>query len=151
MNDKFERDKVAYEQNCEQFRSLNQTMWQVPVIAMTLTGGLWFGAARVGDMPGFQYLLLLLAVLSNVGLAIVLTRVRHVMGQYLEAMKAFNEGAHVAGTGTGIRAPKTVAITFRTLLIISAIISAAGIGLVSRENRERPATRRIIEVIELSK
>lgn len=73
-------------------------MWQVPVIAMTLTGGLWFGAARVGDMPGFQYLLLLLAVLSNVGLAIVLTRVRHV-GQYLEAMKAFNEGAHVAGQG----------------------------------------------------
>ena len=31
--------KEAYEQNYQQFRSLNQIMWQIPVLAMTLTGG----------------------------------------------------------------------------------------------------------------
>lgn len=75
----FERAKVAYEQNFEQFRSLNQVMWQVPVIAMTLTGGLWFGAASVEAMAGFQYLLLILAALANLGLVVVLARLRFVM------------------------------------------------------------------------
>ena len=40
----FEREKVCYEQNFEQARSLNGQMNQVPVLAMTLTGGLWFAA-----------------------------------------------------------------------------------------------------------
>ena len=39
----------AYEQNYEQFRSLNQIMWQIPVLAMTLTGGLWFGVSSIQD------------------------------------------------------------------------------------------------------
>jgi len=151
MSEPFERDKLVYEQNCEQFRSLNQMMWQVPVIAMTLTGGLWFGAAKIGDMPGFQYLLLLLAVLSNVGLTIVLTRVRHVMSQYLVAMKGFNEAGHVAGGGTGIRAPETVAVTFRALLLISAAVSTIGIGLAYRANSKHPPVGRVLEVIELTK
>src|SRR6266498_110400 len=95
-NEDFERAKTSYEQNCEQFRSLNQVMWQVPVIAMTLTGGLWFGAATVGDMPGFQYLLLLLAALANLGLVVVLSRVRFVMGEYLNVIKAFDPRSFVA-------------------------------------------------------
>ena len=31
-NNQFERDKVCYVQNCEQMRSLNQVMWQVPLV-----------------------------------------------------------------------------------------------------------------------
>jgi len=31
---------AAYNQNSENFRSLNQLMWQIPLIAMSLTGGL---------------------------------------------------------------------------------------------------------------
>jgi hypothetical protein len=47
MDREFERQKLCYEQNCEQMRSLNQIMWQVPIIAMTLTGGLWYGVATL--------------------------------------------------------------------------------------------------------
>jgi hypothetical protein len=49
-NIQFERDKVCYEQNCEHMRSLNQIMWQVPMIAMTLTGGLWYAVATMKGM-----------------------------------------------------------------------------------------------------
>jgi len=43
--------KEAYEQNYQQFRSFNQIMWQIPVLAMTLTDGLWFGVSTIDDKP----------------------------------------------------------------------------------------------------
>lgn len=150
MDEPFERDKVCYEQNFEQFRSLNQIMWQVPVIATTLTGGLWFGAASVGRMPGFQYLLLLLAAISNLGLIVVLTRVRFVMEAYLEAIKKFNPGGYVAAQGKGVFARAAVATTFRVLLALSAVISVGGMVIVY-ESRHREDGRKVIEVIDLEK
>lgn len=150
MDEPFERDKVCYEQNFEQFRSLNQIMWQVPVIATTLTGGLWFGAASVGPMQGFQYLLLLLAALSNLGLIVVLTRVRFVMEAYLEAIKRFNPGGYVTAQGKGVFARAAVATTFRILLATSAVISVVGMVIVY-ESKQMDEGRRVIEVIELEK
>jgi hypothetical protein len=50
MSETFEREKLCYEQNCEQMRSLNQIMWQVPIIAMTLTGGLWRAVATLNGV-----------------------------------------------------------------------------------------------------
>ena len=153
MDENFEREKVCYEQNFEQFRSLNQIMWQVPIIAMTLTGGIWFGAASVGSMSGFQYLLLVLAAMGNIGLIVVLTRTRFVMEGYLEAIKRFNPDAFVAAEGAGTRSRAIVAKTFRVLLGLSTLISFIGIGmLIVRDTaRHEPASRRVIEVIEIDK
>lgn len=111
----FERQKLCYEHNCEQFRSLNQIMWQVPVIAMTLTGGLWFGAASLESMPGFKYLLLTFGALANIGLILVLTRVRYVMHRYLDAIKRFYPDHFVAAGGTRLRSRAAVARTFCAL------------------------------------
>lgn len=36
MNEQFEKDKICYEQHSESFRNLNNQMWQVPIIAMTV-------------------------------------------------------------------------------------------------------------------
>lgn len=144
----FERAKTAYEQNFEQFRSLNQVMWQVPVIAMSLTGGLWFGAASVEAMPGFQYLLLILAALANLGLVVVLARLRFVMDEYLTAIQTFAPQSFVSARGKWFHGPRAVSVTFRTLLLLSAAISLVGIGIVYQQGNP-PQTRRVIEVIEL--
>lgn len=149
--EQFEKAKASFEQNFEQFRSLNQIMWQVPIIAMTLTGGLWFGAASVGDMRGFQYLLLILAALANLGLAIVLVRVRYVMGEYLKAIKQFHPPSHVAAEGGWFQRSKTVAITFIALLLLSAVISLVGTCIVRQAEATAPKTRRLIEVIDVTK
>lgn len=151
QNEEFERAKASFEQNFEQLRSLNQIMWQVPVIAMTLTGGLWFGAASVGDMPGFQYLLLILAAIANLGLMVVLVRVRFVMGQYIDAVKNFHPASHVAADGTWLHRSHTVAITFRLLLLFSAAISLLGTYIVRQTELRDPKTRRLIEVIDVTK
>lgn len=73
----------AYEQNYLQFRSLNQIMWQIPVLAMTLTGGLWFGVSHLDSSPWLKAILLSTAFLGNVALWVVLQRFRHVMSCYL--------------------------------------------------------------------
>ncbi|WP_210093727.1 class I SAM-dependent methyltransferase [Ruegeria sp. HKCCSP346] len=86
-------EQSAYEQNYQQFRSLNQIMWQIPVLAMTLTGGLWFGVSRLSDAPLLTSALLLTAVFGNLMLAGILYRFRHVMQCYLDWLEeAFPEG-----------------------------------------------------------
>lgn len=88
----------AYEQNYIQFRSLNQIMWQIPVLAMTLTGGLWFGVAQLEKSPWLQGTLLLTALLGNLSLLVVLRRFRHVMSCYLEWLQAAAPNSFVDAT-----------------------------------------------------
>lgn len=92
--------KEAYEQNYQQFRSLNQIMWQIPVLAMTLTGGLWFGVSTINENPLLVSILLLTAMFGNIVLSGVLLRFRHVMGCYLDWLeRADPDGFVDASTG----------------------------------------------------
>lgn len=87
---RFEREKVCYEQNCQQMRSLNQIMWQVPIIAMTLTGGLWYAIATLEKVdPIIKVSLLLFGGVANFSLVLMIIRVRNVMQAYMNQMKAF--------------------------------------------------------------
>jgi len=112
----FETAKVCYQEHSESFRSLNQHLWQIPVIAMTLTGGLWFGVANI-NLVGREYLLLL-AGLSNFGLIVVLWRTRYVMEMVLAKLEEFSENHHVKAKGKYI-----VVGVYSTLLAIAGLIS----------------------------
>lgn len=79
-----ERHLARFIQNSEHFRGLNSQMWQIPIIGMTLTGGLWFGVSTAKGSPLFQICLLILALVGNVALILVLFRLRFVMKAYLE-------------------------------------------------------------------
>ncbi|WP_282610854.1 bifunctional 2-polyprenyl-6-hydroxyphenol methylase/3-demethylubiquinol 3-O-methyltransferase UbiG [Pelagibius sp. Alg239-R121] len=123
----------AYEQNYQQFRSLNQIMWQIPVLAMTLTGGLWFGVSRLEDDSLLFTVLLLTAVVGNLTLVAILYRFRHVMGCYLKWLKdADSDGFVEASSNTGsenwferfCNADKTVRNLFSFLLYWAAGWSA---------------------------
>lgn len=80
----------AYQQNYLHFRSLNQIMWQIPVLAMTLTGGLWFGVSKILDNPLLVTVLLATATFGNLVFIAILARFRHVMECYLQWLKKFN-------------------------------------------------------------
>jgi len=123
VSNDFEKEKICYEQNYLQFRSLNNVMWQVPIIAMTLTGGLWFGADGTEDIF-FKTILLFLAAIGNFGLVIVLTRTRFVMGKYLDKIEGFSkEGFVLAAGDTLFTSKKAVVRTFSILLILSGLLS----------------------------
>lgn len=115
---------AAYNQNWETFRSLNSLMWQIPLIAMTLTGGLWFGVSTVKDMPYFAAGLLLLAGCGNIGLMLALRRLRYIMEQYLDWSKTTYRAGHVSAPGQPwFTGNETVRFIFQMLLAMAAIIS----------------------------
>lgn len=115
---------VIYEQNAETFRSLNQLMWQIPLIAMTLTGGLWFGVSRSDTSPVLQLSLLGLAAVGNGVLIIVLGRLRYIMGEYLRWIEAFYPAGFVAAVGVKWwEKPATVRTMFQFMLGLAAVVS----------------------------
>lgn len=118
---------AAYNQNSETFRALNALMWQIPLIAMTLTGGLWFGVASLSKEEGLSYLrpgLLLLAAVGDVVLIVVLERLRHIIGEYLAWLQAAQPRGYVAATGTRWwNSSKVVKVAFQAMLAFAAVIS----------------------------
>jgi SAM-dependent methyltransferase len=115
---------AGYNQNFETFRALNALMWQIPLIGMTLTGGLWFGVSKVSDKPDFQIALLFLAAAGNIALIMIMTRIRYVMGCYLDWLQSANPQGYVAAPGENwFTRSRRVAQTFRTVLGLAAATS----------------------------
>lgn len=116
--------KAAYDQNHASFRSLNQQMWQIPLISMTLTGGLWFGVSRVEDFPIFQLALLFLAAAGNGALFVVILRLRFVMEQHLKWLEAAHPDGFVSAKGKEwYNKPFVVRTSFQGMLFLAAVLS----------------------------
>lgn len=123
----FDRDKVCYEQNFQQYRAMNQIMWQVPLLAITITGGLWYAALNVTGVQDFKRPIFLLAFVLDFALIAVLWRVRHVMSAYMVQIESFNPGSFVKASGRGLfNWPYTVVTAFSVALAIAATGSLIG-------------------------
>lgn len=128
--------QIAFEQNHLTFRSLNQQMWQIPLISMTLTGGLWFGVSRVHEFPLFQLALLFLAAAGNFALIIIIQRLRFVMEQYLKWIEAQNPSGFVAAKGkTWYNRPFAVRLSFQVMLFLAFAISVILLFMTASEFR----------------
>jgi hypothetical protein len=105
-DDIFQRDKVCYEQNFQHARTLNAQMNQVPLLAMTLTGGLWFGAGVTTNLPTeFRFALLLFAGLCDLALILSILRIRDVFESYLEKIEQFCPANFASGHPTRPKMP----------------------------------------------
>lgn len=129
MGDLTEKDRIVYEQLCQDFRQLNNVMWQVPVLAMTLTGGIWFGISTVRSAPWIEVALWLLAAISNGAFIRVLWRLRKgVMEPILEAMCDFNGFKRPSGRYTVIRAFTAVLSTAVFISFVGAVSSLQSVS-----------------------
>ena len=124
----------AYQQNYLQFRSLNQIMWQVPVLAMTLTGGLWFGVSRIWDNELLVTALLATAMVGNLVFIAILFRFRHVMECYMQWLKSVDKRLYVEASSKEastspferfVNQNKMVRSLFSLMLLWAAICSGA--------------------------
>lgn len=103
----FEREKACYEQNFEQARSLNIQMNRVPVLAMTLTGGLWFAAGITENLHcAMRFGLLVFAGCCNLALIAAALRIRDVFDSYLEKLRDFQPDSFVDGKPKEARVPR---------------------------------------------
>lgn len=127
----FEREKVCYEQNFEQARSINSQLNQVPVFTMTLTGGLWFAAGVTQNLnPEIRFGLLLFAGFCNIALILAALRIREVFHSYLERIKQFRPDSFASGKPEGPKVPQlgdySMITMYCTLMAVGSALSFAG-------------------------
>lgn len=72
-------DEHIYDQTCQEFRSLNGFFWQIPLIMMTLNGGLWYSVGSLSLDASAQRAILWFAVVANLVMIAGLWRLRGVM------------------------------------------------------------------------
>lgn len=128
---KFEREKLCFEHNSEQVRHLNTQMNQIPVIAVTLTGGLWYAAGSMEMLSAeLKFYLLLFASFCNFCLVFICFRVRDVLESCLEKIESFYPPAFTTGRPKNPILGKygknnSMIKTYTLLIIASALLSLA--------------------------
>ena len=139
-----DRDIALYNQNSDNFRGLNSQMWQIPIIGMTLTGGLWFGVSNVKDSPFFQMGLLLLASVGNVALIFILFRLRFVMDAYLIWLNKNQPTGRIVADGKRFyQKSNFVRTVFQSVLGVAALISLVLLGITAARTwrAEKPQSK----------
>ncbi|MDE2914926.1 MAG: hypothetical protein OXL68_18640 [Paracoccaceae bacterium] len=106
-------------------------MNHIPALAMTLTGGLWFGAGATVNLDiEIRFALLMLAGFSNLALILIVYRIRDVLESYLERIEAFHPPSFVRGTPRNPRLPwlgsYSMITIFCVLMLLAAIFSLIG-------------------------
>lgn len=91
------KELEIYKQRCESFRSLQKILWGVPVMVMTVTGGLWFAIAKYEMTSYSRVVLLLFAIVFNVVFIAVLIRLRMIMDKLLELTNKYEGIEHKKG------------------------------------------------------
>jgi hypothetical protein len=124
-------------------RSLNGFLWQVPGMAIAITGGIWYGVANIqADVPKTW-------VLSFVGIFNILTifvlwRLRYLIGQHLSVQENFLAKPEVKQNQWH---PNYIVVgCWSTMLAFSALLSFAGAIHPASINESPAVTHRSIEM-----
>jgi hypothetical protein len=127
----FERAKTSYEQNFQHVRVLIPMTYQIPAMAITITGGLWFGVLKTNGVPGFGYLFLSLAFMMNVGFFFIMRRFGQIIDIYLDALRDFYPQGYVtARDNANVSQHPEVITVFKLFFIGAAAFSILGILLL---------------------
>jgi hypothetical protein len=114
-------DDTRYEQMCEDYRSLNGFLWQIPIIVTTLNGGLWFSVANFPFTPHAQTDLLGFATIADFLMIVVLWRVRIVLNGVQEQISKLD--------GRSLGKARFIVVTcFTVLLGVAALGSFTASG-----------------------
>lgn len=126
-----DRETVCYQQNFQQMRSLNTQMNHVPALAMTLTGGLWFGAGVTEHLDiEIRFALLIFAGLCNIALILTVLRIRDVIESYLEKIKEYSPESFADSKPKKPKLPwlqdYSMILTYAALMFCGAALSFIG-------------------------
>lgn len=117
--------EVIYLEAGQHMRSLNALFWQIPGLAIAVTGGLWFGASTMTD-PGTRQWVLWFTALADLLLIIVLFRMRYLFQLSLDFQLAYEASERNARVDS---APKRKG--FRYLVVSLWAILLLGASVVS--------------------
>ena len=149
-----DKDRTCYEQNCESARGINRQLNQLPVLAITLTGGLWYGgvvAEGVEEVSRFG--VLCFAAICNICLVFASMRIRDVLQSHLEKMEAFNPECFASGRPEQPMLPpfgrNSMITIYSVLMIMAALLSMAGAVVVHWPNGWGEWARVLVSLLSL--
>jgi hypothetical protein len=108
---------TVYKQWCEDFRAINEIFWRVPVIAMTLTGGIAFGVGSLKFSQHMQSAMFYFLALCNFCFIVIVWRLR------LGVMESLLRRIHKFEGRVKPRMSYAVVAVFTMLFGITAIFS----------------------------
>ncbi|EIF29010.1 hypothetical protein BCh11DRAFT_04438 [Burkholderia sp. Ch1-1] len=129
----YRKEELQYLEAGQHLRSLNQLMWQVPGLAIGITGGLWYGATLVNDETTRRFLLTFSAIVDVLTI-ITLWRLRSIIGMHIAHQRRF------ANLTNQDRFRRTVIICWSVALASAAIGGAMGTWFPSLFDKKASVT-----------
>lgn len=115
----YRKQELRYLEAGQHLRSLNQLMWQVPGMAIAITGGLWYGATTVdSDVP--RIWVFLFAGIVDVLTIVILWRLRALIQIQIDYQLAFEGMEKQDGW------KRTVIVSWTIALLAAALVSLVG-------------------------
>jgi hypothetical protein len=87
---KFRKKELQYVEAGQHLRALNQLLWQVPGLAIAITGGLWFGVTSLVE-PGSKQIVFLFTAVVDALTVITLWRLRQIIQLQIDIQNQFSE------------------------------------------------------------
>jgi len=131
--------EVRFLEAGEHMRALNAFMWQVPGIAIGVTGGLWYGASMVMDQSAKAAVLAFTAV-ADALLILVLWRVRFLFQRDLKVQLEYGGVEPSKGLVRYV-----VVAVWTALLLFAAVLSGAGALNPERVVQRQPRAALVLE------
>jgi hypothetical protein len=124
----FRKKELQYLEAGQHLRALNQLLWQVPGLAMAVTGGLWFGVTSLSEPSSKQIVFLFTAIVDGLTV-ITLWRLRQIIQLQIDIQNQFSEYMQTqhAETSKKDRLPdRTVIRCWGAALMGAVLISLLG-------------------------
>ncbi|WP_175718800.1 hypothetical protein [Burkholderia anthina] len=127
----YRKEELRYLEAGQHLRSLNQLMWQVPSLAIAITGGLWYGATVVGDDTARRFLFIFSGTVDVLTI-VTLWRLRSIIGKHLAYQIQF------AGVSDQDRFRRVVISCWSVALLAAAVGGGMGAWSPSLFNKKAP-------------
>lgn len=132
----YKKQELVFIEAGQHIRALNVTLWQVPSMAIAITGGLWYGISLF-DHATVKIAALLFTSLVDLVTIRIIWRLRSVMSDYLVAQLSFQ-------SQSGPDKPKHIVMWCWSAILFSAallgVLGALNVTTLARESaNSKPA------------
>lgn len=128
----YRKQELEYLEAGQHLRALNQIMWQVPGMAIAVTGGLWYGVTTVeADLPKI-FALIFVAIVDAITIPII-WRLRGVIDIQIKVQRSFSPSLPQVKK----ERDRVVVSCWAFILALAATLSVIAAANVSQLNKQK--------------
>jgi hypothetical protein len=125
----FKKEELIFVEAGQHIRALNAILWQVPSMAIAITGGLWYGVSLF-DHGTVKIAALIFTSLVDIITVLIIWRLRSVMDEYIVTQRSFQPNV------TQKRKKNRVIMYWTSILLLAAAMGFLGATNVKKLVRD---------------